>query len=102
MYPQPELSRLAAHKAELLRRSAEQRHALATALAHAARPLAWLDRVQDFFSRCAPFAPLVATALGGLALRSFFTRHRILGTLLRWAPLAYPLFRRSRASPPPR
>ncbi|MFA6289210.1 MAG: hypothetical protein WC661_17645 [Opitutaceae bacterium] len=89
MYPQPELNRLAYHKIALRRRIALRRVACSMAAARVARPLEWLDRALAFWRKLAPFAPLAALPLGLLATRAVFSRHKILGALLRWGPLVF-------------
>ena len=87
MYPQPELIRLAEHKVALRRRIAGHRARCASALAEAAQPLAWLDRVVQFWRRLSPFAPFVAIPLGFALKRS--KAPRLLSTVLRWGPLLF-------------
>ena len=89
MYPQPELNRLAVHKAALRRRIALRRVECAEAAARVARPLEWLDRALAFWRKLAPFAQLAAVPLGLLATRTIFSRHKILGALVRWGPLVF-------------
>ncbi len=87
MYPQLELTRLAEHKIALRRRIAGHRARCATVLAEAAQPLAWLDRVVQFWRRLSPFAPFVAIPLGFVLKRS--KAPRLLTTALRWGPLLF-------------
>lgn len=87
MYPRRELSRLAAHQAVLRRRIAGRRAACRAAAATALQPVVWLDRLLALARRFAPLAPLAAVPLGFLFKRSRAARPRLLGTLLRWAPL---------------
>jgi len=89
MYPQPELNRLAVHKAALRRRIALRRVECAEAAARVARPLEWLDRALAFWRKLAPFTQLAAVPLGLLATRTIFSGHKILGTLVRWGPLVF-------------
>ncbi len=89
MYPQPELNRLAFHKAALRRRITLRRVECAEAAARVARPLEWLDRALALWRKLAPFAQLAAVPLGLLATRTVFSRHKILGALMRWGPLVF-------------
>lgn len=87
MYPHRELSGLASHKSALRRRITSRRtecNALAT---HALRPLAWADTLLSFWRSVSPVARLAVIPLGFLLKRSPARRPRLLGTLLRWAPL---------------
>lgn len=85
MYPQPELIRLAAHKAALRRSLARHRAASATAAIRVAEPLEHLDRILAAGRRLAPFAPLLAVPLGYWAARASLPR--MLQRLWRWGPL---------------
>ena len=87
MYPQPELNRLAAHKLVLRRRIADHRAQCGFAADEVARPLAWLDRVVQFWRRLSPYAPYVAIPLGFVLKRS--KAPRLLGSALRWGPLLF-------------
>jgi hypothetical protein len=93
MYPNQELIRLAAHKVALRRKITLRRVQCATAAAGAAQPLAWLDRLLAFWRRLAPFAPFAAVPLGFLIRRRVFPRLKILGSLLRWGPVAFAAMR---------
>jgi hypothetical protein len=88
MYPQRELTRLAAHKAVIRRHVARRRTQCAEAAVHVARPLEWLDRVLAFWRRLSPLAAAAAVPLGLLVSRTLFPRLKILGSLARWGPLA--------------
>lgn len=92
MYPQPELNRLAAYKIGLRRKIAFRRSECATAAAHLARPVAWLDRTVAFWRRLSPLT-VAAVPLGLLLQRTLFPRMKIFGALLRWAPLVFNLLR---------
>jgi hypothetical protein len=87
MYPQAELTRLAAHKAALRRGIALRRAACTSAAARLAEPIAWLDRMLATWRRLAPLAQLAAVPLAALATRTLFPRLKFLAPLLRWAPL---------------
>jgi hypothetical protein len=86
MYPDRELTRLAAYKAALRRDVALRRAQCAVAAARVAQPLEWLDRMLAFWQRLSPFVKFAALPLGFLLKRSLAPRTRILGTLLRWGP----------------
>ena len=93
MYPQRELNRLAAYKSALQWDIALHRTQCAEAAARVAQPLAWLDRMLACWRRLSTFGPLAVVLLGGVVTRIVFPRRKILGTLLRWAPLAVGLVR---------
>ena len=86
MYPQPELSRLAAHKAALQRGITLRRTRCVAAAAQIVRPLAWLDQAMALWRRISPVAKLTAIPLAIVAGRTLLPRMKILGTFLRWAP----------------
>lgn len=89
MYPERELTLLAARKRAVRQRIAVRRAACVQAAARLARPLAWLDRVRTFWHRLSPLARIVSAPLGLLASRAVLPRGGILGALARWAPLAF-------------
>lgn len=86
MYPQPELIRLAAHKAVLRGRIGGHREECAAAFAGVMRPVAWLDRAVMLWRKLTPFASLAAIPLTLVLRRVLFPRAKILGTILRWGP----------------
>ncbi len=88
MYPAHDLNRLARHKVSCRQRIARRRSQCVRAAARLAEPLAWLDRMMAHWRRLSPFARLAAVPLGFLLRRAASPRPRLLGTLLRWAPLA--------------
>ena len=101
MYPQRELIRLGAYKAALRRDIAFSRVRCAEAAARAVQPLEWFDRVLDFCRRLSPFAQIAAIPLGLLVQRTVFPRRKILGSLLRWAPLVFSAVRGLKAAATP-
>ena len=86
MYPDRELTRLAAYKAALRRDIALRRAQCAKAAAQVAQPLEWLDRMLAFWRRLSPLVKFAALPLGLLLKRSLAPRLRVLGALLRWGP----------------
>jgi hypothetical protein len=88
MYPDGELRRLASDKASLRLDIALRRAECAEAAAQVARPLEWLDRALAFWRRFSPLAKLAIVPLGLLVRRRFLRRHKLLGALVRWGPLA--------------
>jgi hypothetical protein len=89
MYPQGELTRLAAYKAALRRDVARRRAQCAGAAARVAQPLAWLDRMLAFWRRLPRLVQFAAVPLGLLFARAVFSRRKILGSLVRWGPLVF-------------
>ena len=79
MYPQRELTRLAAHKAALRRDITVRRTQCAEAAAALGRPFAWLDRALGLAQRVAPF---LAVPLGLLVARKVFPRLRVFGSFV--------------------
>jgi hypothetical protein len=86
MYPDRELIGLALHRKILRRRIARRRSECVAAAATLARPIAWLDRVVDFWRKLSPLAQIALPSLGALAVRKVFSGHKILNLALRWAP----------------
>lgn len=99
MYPERELSRLAAHKAVLRSNIALRRATCAQAAARVAQPLRWVDRGVAVWRRLSPLTRLAAVPLGLLAARPAFARLKFLGPLLRWGPVLYGVVRGLRARP---
>ena len=97
MYPNTELTRLSAHKDAVRRRISGRREATAVALAGAVRPLEWVDRALAMWRKVSPVAKVVALPLALLLKKTLFRRAKILGTLVRWAPLALGIFRATKA-----
>lgn len=93
MYPETELTRLAAHKTILRRRIAARRAVCADGFARIARPLALLDRLQVLWRRVAPLARALALPLGLLLGRSALRRTGFFGRVLRWAPVVLAAWR---------
>jgi len=89
MYAERELKRLATVKAALRWDIARNRQRCVVAARRVAQPLAWVDRLLAWGRRVAPFAALAAVPLGFLLRRSPAARPRLLGTLLRWAPVVF-------------
>jgi hypothetical protein len=89
MYPQPELTRLAAYKVALRRDIAFRRAECVEAATSVARPFEWFDRMRAFWRRLSPLAQLAAVPLGFAVKRTLFPRAKFLGSLLRWGPLAF-------------
>jgi hypothetical protein len=87
MYSDRELTALATGKAVLRQRIALRRAQCARAAAEVMRPVAWLDHALAQWRRLSPLVKLAAVPLGFLLKRSTAPRARVLGSLLRWAPL---------------
>jgi hypothetical protein len=89
MYPQLELTRLAAHKVALRRDIAVRRVQCVEAAARVVQPLEWLDRVLVFWRRLSPLAQFMALPLGIFLKRKVFPRSKILGLFVRWTPIFF-------------
>lgn len=87
MYPQRELTRLAAYKAELRQSIAEHRILLAHTAAQVAGPLDWLDRAWGLYKRLLPLAKLAALPMGCFLTRVLSPRLKLIGTLVSLGPL---------------
>jgi hypothetical protein len=89
MYPQEELTLLAAQKAVLRQRIFERRAECAAAIARVAHPLEWIDRALGVWRKLSPLMKLAVVPLGLVLKRWMAPRARVLGTVLRWGPLVY-------------
>jgi hypothetical protein len=90
MYPQRQLTLLAARKIVLQRSIAQRRSQCVVDAIQLTRPLAWLDRAQTFWTQIPPLAKVAALSLGLLVLkRALFPQRKvsILGPLLRWGTI---------------
>lgn len=81
MYPERELTRLAAHKATLQRDITLRRAQCADAAARVAQPLEWLDGMLAFWRRLSPLVQFAAVPLGILVQRTVSPRRKILRLL---------------------
>ena len=93
MYPERELTRLAAAKAVLRRDIVLRRAQCAQAAARVTQPLEWLDRVLAFWRRLPPLARFAALPLGMLVQGAVLPRLKFLRRLVRWSPLVFGVFR---------
>lgn len=87
MYPNEELTLLAACKAVVRERIIMRRMQCAEAAARAAAPIAWLDRGIASLGRLSPIISVASVPLGLIARRSPGRRGRVLGALFRWTPV---------------
>jgi len=97
MYPERELSRLAAHKVILRRNIALRRATCVQAAARAAQPLHWIDHALATWRKLSPLVRLAAVPLGLVATRPIFARMKFIGPLLRWGPMIFSAVRGMRA-----
>jgi hypothetical protein len=89
MYPERELTRLAAAKAVLRSRIGLRRAQCAEAAARVSQPLQWLDRMLALWRRIPPLARFAALPLGMLVQRTAFPRLKLLRWFVRWSPLVF-------------
>jgi hypothetical protein len=85
MYAQRELIRLSVHKAALRRRIALRRVELTRAVV----PLAWFDRAVALWRRLSPLAVIAAVPIAFLITRKRSPRFKMVGSILKWAPLVF-------------
>lgn len=92
MYPQRELTLLAARKAVLRQSIARRRAQAVTDVTRVAKPLEWLDRALALWRRIPPLAKLVGMPLGLLIIKRLIFPQRkikILGPFLRWGTVLF-------------
>ena len=87
MYPQEELTSLAASKSGLRLRISIRRSECAAAAARLARPIAWIDRAHARWRRLSPLVKLASAPIGILMGRMRIRHLRTVGAVLRWSPL---------------
>ena len=93
MYAQRELTRLALRKNVLMHRIFARRKVCAEQIAEVTKPLVWLDGLRAKWSLVSPVAKVTAVPLALLLKKAFFPKARLLGSLIRWAPVAISIFR---------
>lgn len=98
MYPNGELIELELQKAALRRRIQLRRAECALAAEGASRPLEWIDRAIAMWRKISPMAKLASVPIALLLKKTVFRRAKILGTLLRWGPVAFRIFRSTQAA----
>jgi hypothetical protein len=89
MYPDRELSALAARKVELQRAIGRQRVACVALASRVAQPLAWLDRALAWWRKTPPLLQSAAMPLALLMARSLCVRRKGLCALVRWSPVVW-------------
>lgn len=87
MYPERELTRLAARKAVLRGRISLRRIQCAEAATRVLRPFGWLDHAREVLAKIRPIAILAAVPIAILAERSKSRVLRFLGPMVRLVPL---------------
>jgi hypothetical protein len=89
MYPQSELNRLAIRKTVIRAGISLHRVECVRAIARIAQPVALLDRIMNIWRQLPPIVTVAAVPLGLFVTRKLFPRRKILGSLVRWAPLLF-------------
>src|ERR1043166_1869328 len=94
MYPDRELTQLAAYKAALRRNIAIDRIQCSAAATRVLQPFEWLDKLLVLWRRIAPLARFAVVPLGFVVKRTVFSRWKFLGSLVSWGPLVVSMIRR--------
>jgi hypothetical protein len=87
MYPQNELTRLAAYKAALRRDITRRRAQCVGSTVRVLRPFVWADGVWAFCRRLQPLASIAAVPVISQMVRLVFPRQKLLGAIARWSPI---------------
>jgi hypothetical protein len=93
MYPDGDLNELALRKVALRQRILLRRRECVARATRLARPLEKIDDLVARWRRISPLAKVAAVPAAMLFKRMLFPRVKILSSLLRWAPLAFKVFR---------
>lgn len=93
MYPDGELSELAVHKLALRQRIFLRRRQCIAAARRISEPVEKIDELMAKWRRISPIAKVAALPLAVLLKRTLFRRAKLLGSALRWGPLAFKVFR---------
>ena len=89
MYPTEELTRLATKKEALRLQIYLRREECAAAAERAAKTLEMVARGLAWWHKLSPVVKLAAVPVGLIIKRSLFRRSRVIGTALRWGPIAF-------------
>lgn len=97
MYPQAELTLLALKKRVLLDQIRARREDVSGQVEEALRPLMWVDWLYAKWREFSPVIKSIAAPLGDVVKQKLSSRAgpKVSG-LIRWAPLAFTLFRSMR------
>jgi hypothetical protein len=98
MYPDGDLNELALRKIALRQRIVLRRRECVESAARIAQPLGKIDLMIQRWRRISPLTKLAAVPAALLFKRLIFPRAKILGSLFRWGPLAFKIFRGLRAA----
>jgi hypothetical protein len=98
MYPDGDLNELAIRKLVVRQRISMRRRECVEAAERVAEPLEKIDRALAQWRRISPFAKVAAVPLAMLFKKALFPRAKILGSVLRWGPIALKVFRGFRAA----
>lgn len=98
MYPDGELNRLAGVKLNLRRGILVRRGECIVAAEQLAEPIGKLDRAVAQWRRISPATKLAALPLAFVFKRALFPRAKIIGTVLKWGPVAYKVLRGFKAA----
>jgi hypothetical protein len=98
MYPNGNLNELAVHKIAVRQRIASRRRACVDAAERLAEPLEKIDHVLAQWRRISPVAKVAAVPLAMGLKKILFPRAKIFGSLLRWGPIAFKIFRGFKAA----
>lgn len=98
MYPDGELTRLERHKLTLRRGILARRGHCILAAEQLAGPITKLDRAVAQWRRISPATKMAALPLAFVLKRALFPRAKIIGTVLKWGPVALKVFRGLKAA----
>lgn len=93
MYPDRDLNELAVRKLAVRQRISLRRQECVEAAQRIAEPVEKIDRFIAQWRRISPVAKLAAVPAAMLFKKALFPRAKILGSLLRWGPIAVKVFR---------
>lgn len=93
MYPDGDLNELAVRKLAVRQRIRVRREQCLIAAERVAEPLEKIDRLVAQWRRISPIAKIAAVPVAMLFKKALFPRAKVLGSLLRWGPIAVKVFR---------
>ena len=98
MYPDGDLSKLELRKVALRQRIHLRRRECVARATRVAEPLEKIDDLMARWRRISPLAKVAAVPMAMILKKLIFPRAKILGSMVRWAPLAFKILRGFKAA----
>ncbi len=96
MYPQANLDLLAQRKRALMLSIRARREDCSAQLQQVMEPVVWAESIYARWKAISPAVKIAAVPIGVLLKQKLFPRGGLVGKALRWAPVAFSLFKSKR------